>query len=191
MPAAATPTSNVAPAKRGRSQQHRGGHLATVPTMSNRRRPQKGLGWTGVRERSWGSWATEIRIPHTRLRLWIGRFRHALEAALAYDAAMFCFYGECLPRQHKFNFPAVQRPAIPDHLRIHLDIATIRVIAADYGRRCAPFLAPLVCTEVPGVLPAPPLVATVPGTDGAAATAGVEAATLTNDHRGINKKHFS
>jgi len=45
--------------------------------------------------------------------------------------------------------------------------------------------------EVPGALPAPPLVATVPGTDGDAATAGIEAATLTNDHRGINKKHFS
>ncbi|OQU78047.1 hypothetical protein SORBI_3009G145200 [Sorghum bicolor] len=34
----------------------------------------------------------EIRVPHTRLRLWIGKFRHCLEAALAYDAAMFCFY---------------------------------------------------------------------------------------------------
>jgi len=56
-----------------------------------------------------------------------------LRRALAYDAAMFCFYGECLLRRHKFNFPAVQRPAIPDHLRIHLNIATIRVIAADYG----------------------------------------------------------
>ena len=86
-----------------------------------------------MRERTWGRWATEILIPHTRLGLWIDRFRHALEAALAYDAAMFCFYGECLPRQRKFSFPDVQRPAIPDHLRIHLNIATIRVIAADYG----------------------------------------------------------
>ena len=162
MPAAATPTSNVAPARRGRSQRHRGGHLAMVPTMSTRHRPQKALGWTGVREQSWGRWATEIRIPQTRLRLWIGRFRHALEAALVYDASMFCFYGECLPRQRKFNFSAIQRPAIPDHLRIHLTIATIRVIAVDYGRRCAPFLAPLVCRAVPGALPAPPMVPTVP-----------------------------
>jgi len=143
-----------------------------------------------VRERTWGRWATEILIPHTRLGLWIDRFRHALEAALAYDATMFCFYGECLPRQRKFNFPAVQRPAIPDHLRIHLTIATVRAIAANYGRRCAAFLAPLVCCAVPGALSAPPLMATVPGTDGAGATAGVEAAALTDDHHGNNKKYF-
>ena len=103
---------------------------------------------------------------------------------------MFCFYGECLPRQRKFNFLTIWCPTIPDYLRIHLTIANIRVIAADYGRRCAPFLAPLVCRAVPGALPAPPLVATVPGTDGAAATADVEAATLTDDHRGNNKKYF-
>jgi len=103
---------------------------------------------------------------------------------------MFCFYGECLPRQRKFNFPAVQCPAIPDHLRIHLTIATIRVIVADYGRRCAPFLAPLMCCVVPGALSAPPLVAIVLGTDGAGATAGIEAAALTDDHHGNNKKYF-
>jgi len=58
-------------------------------------------------------WATEIRIPHIRFRLWIGIFQYAHQAVLAYDVAMFSFYGECLPSQCKFNFPAVQRPIIP------------------------------------------------------------------------------
>jgi hypothetical protein len=124
------------------------------------------------------------------LRLWIGRFGHALEAALAYDAAMFCFYGERLPRPCKFNFPTIQRPAIPEHLRIHLTIATIKAIAADYGRRCAAFLAPLMCHAVTGVLSAPPLMATAAGTAGAGTTTGVEAGAVATDHHGNNKKYF-
>lgn len=146
----------MASAGRGHSQRHRGGRQATVPTMSISRRPQKTQGWTGVRECCWGGWATEIRIPRTRFRLWIGRFQHALEAALAYDATMFCFYGEHLPRKRRFNLPAIGRPIIPDHVRIHLTIATIRAIAADHGPRCVAFLAPLMSCVVPAALSAPP-----------------------------------
>jgi hypothetical protein len=124
------------------------------------------------------------------LRLWIGRFGHALEAALAYDAAMFCFFGEHLPRPRKFNFLAIQRPAIPKNLRIHLTIATIKAIAADYGRRWCSFFAPRVCRAVPQALSAPPLMATVAGTAGAGTTAGVEASAVAADHHGNNNKFF-
>jgi hypothetical protein len=151
---------------------------ATVPAVPTCRRSRKALGWTGVRKRSWGGWATEIRIPRSRRTLWIGKFRCALEAALAYDAAMFCFYGEHPPRKRRFNFPAMQRPAIPDHLRIRLTIATIRAIATDYGRRCATLLAPLVCHVVSGALSAPPQMARVVGPDAPGAAAGVEVAAL-------------
>ena len=40
-------------------------------------------------------------------------FQYAHQAVLAYDVAMFCFYGERLPSQCKFNFLAVQRPIVP------------------------------------------------------------------------------
>jgi len=65
-------------------------------------------------------------------------------------------------------------------------MAKIRAIAADYGRRSAAFLAPPVCPTLPS---APPLMATVPVTDGAAATAGAEATTITDDHHGNTEKN--
>jgi hypothetical protein len=63
------------------------------------------MGWVGVRERLWGGYAVEIRIPSSRKRVWIGQFQHAIQAALAYDAAMFLFYGRFLPKVHRYNFP--------------------------------------------------------------------------------------
>jgi hypothetical protein len=72
----------------------------------------------------------------------------------------------------------MQRPAIPDHLRIRLTIATIRAIATDYGRRCATLLTPLVCHTVSGALSAPPQMARVAGLDAPGAAAGVEVAAL-------------
>lgn len=176
------------PARRGRrSQQQPRGGVA--------RRPHKDLGWTGVRERLWGGWAAEIRIPRTRSRLWVGRFQHAVQAALAYDAAMFCFYGESLPNQRKFNFPGAPRPAIPEHLRGLLTVANIKTIAADYGRSCAGFFAPMpVWTTTPAAPPAPPLMAPVPSpapvaTDGAAAGSPAEATATTHDGHGINAEN--
>ncbi|CAD6245981.1 unnamed protein product [Miscanthus lutarioriparius] len=169
---------------RSQSQQRRGGRSATAATGAHRQ--HKDLGWTGVRERLWGGWAAEIRIPRTRSRLWVGRFQHALQAALAYDAAMFCFYGERLPSQRKFNFPGAPRPAIPEHIRVQLTVANIKEIAADYGRSCASlfFAAPVqLCPTPPAAPPAPltpPLMvpAPAPVTHGAAA-ASAEAMTST------------
>ncbi|CAD6267840.1 unnamed protein product [Miscanthus lutarioriparius] len=68
-------------------------------------------------------------------------------------------------------------------------MANIRAIAVDYGRRSASFLAPLVCPTLPPAPSAPPLMATVLVTNGAAATAGAEAATITDDHHGNTEKN--
>ncbi|KAJ9129190.1 hypothetical protein P3X46_034020 [Hevea brasiliensis] len=69
--------------------------------------------YKGVRRRKWGKWVSEIRVPGTHERLWLGTYSTPEAAAVAYDLA-YCLKGQQSSSiNHCLNFP-LMLPACPD-----------------------------------------------------------------------------
>ncbi|KAG6531588.1 ethylene-responsive transcription factor ERF019-like [Zingiber officinale] len=59
--------------------------------------------YKGARRRPWGKWVSEIRVPGTRERLWLGSYSTPEAAAVAHDTAVFFLHGPGAPCG--LNFP--------------------------------------------------------------------------------------
>ncbi|XP_022886860.1 ethylene-responsive transcription factor ERF020 [Olea europaea var. sylvestris] len=104
-------------------------------SMSNSDKSEKK--YKGIRRRKWGKWVSEIRVPGTQDRLWLGSYSTPEAAAVAHDTALYCLRGASSSLDN-FNFPLM----LPASSRIGMSPRSVQRVSSDAGMAIdAQFLA--------------------------------------------------
>ncbi|XP_022734341.1 ethylene-responsive transcription factor ERF020-like [Durio zibethinus] len=89
------------------------------------RNPQRK--YKGVRRRRWGKWVSEIRVPGTQERLWLGSYSTPEGAAIAHDIAFYCLRRPS--SLNGLNFPSM----LPSNVSANMSPKSIQKSASDAG----------------------------------------------------------
>jgi len=87
--------------------------------------------YKGVRKRKWGKWVSEIRLPNSRERIWLGSYDTQEKAARAFDAALYCLRG----KGANFNFPDTPHHLEMESVKIPCSHQEIQEVAAKFANK--------------------------------------------------------